>query len=271
MGAELKCISTLTNNPWEGQNGWGLPVGTYENRAAETASGKQARPPGDPSDRFEAAESPLFEQPARRFRQARARKTFEALIVAASKLFAERGFDATQTPDIAQAAGVSVGTFYRYFSDKKEIYIEATRRELARAYHQVMDGLTPELFVGKGRRATIQETLRILLDAVMAGPEHQRVFVEMAMRDEQVRALKVDFDSAARERLAELFTAICRIDDVPDPRATAYIVHTAVIACAHHLAGVTSESPPVSRERAFVALTELVTRALFGIERSASR
>lgn len=271
MGAELKCISTLTNNPLEGQNGWDLPVGTYENRAAETASGKQARPPGDPSDRFEAADSPLFEQPARRFRQARARKTYEALIVAASKLFAERGFDATQTPDIAQAAGVSVGTFYRYFSDKKEIYIEATRRELARAYHQVMDGLTPELFVGKGRRATIQETLRILLDAVMAGPEHQRVFVEMAMRDEQVRALKVDFDSAARERLAELFTAICRIDDVPDPRATAYIVHTAVIACAHHLAGVTSESPPVSRERAFVALTELVTRALFGIERSASR
>jgi len=237
-------------------------VANYENRLATTTSGKSV----EPSD-FEPEESGLFEQPSRSFRQARARKTYEALITAAAKLFAERGFDATQTPDIAQAAGVSVGTFYRYFADKKEIYIEATRRELARAHHHVMDRLTPDRFAGKAWRATIQETLRILLDHVTARPETMRVFVEMAMRDEQVAALKIDFDSAARNGLATLFRAICPSEDVPDPEATAYIVHTAVMGCAYHIAGVTSEPTPVSRERAFAALTELVTRALFGIER----
>jgi AcrR family transcriptional regulator len=242
-------------------------VATYENRLVDAAPEKSDELSSD----FEPEESLLFEQPSRHFRQERARKTYEALITAAAELFAERGFDATQTPDIAQAAGVSVGTFYRYFADKKEIYIEATRRELARAYHHVMDRLTPERFAGKGRRATIQETLRILLDHVAARPETMRVYVEMAMRDEQVAALKVDFDSAARQRLAELFTAICPSEDVPDPEATAYMVHTAVMACAYHIAGVTSESTPVSRERAFAALTELVTRALFGIERPARR
>lgn len=237
-------------------------MGTYDNRPADIASGRSVT-----SDEFEAQEPALLERPSRQFHQARARKTYEALITAASRLFAERGFDATQTPDIAQAAGVSVGTFYRYFADKKEIYIEATRRELARAHDHVMARLTPDRFAGKGRRAAIQETLRILLDHVGARPESMRVCVEMAMRDEQVAALKLEFDTAARQGLAALFRVICPSDEVPDPEATAYIVHTAVIGCAYHIAGVTSGPPPVSRERAFAALTELVTRALFGIER----
>lgn len=236
-------------------------MGSHENRAAETS------PRGSQARGQDGEDSLLFDEPSPRFRQARARKTYESLIAAAAELFSERGFDATQTPDIAQAAGVSVGTFYRYFSDKQEIYLEATRRELARAHHHVMDRLTPERFAGKERRATIEEALRILLDHVTARPEQQRVFVEMAMRDERVAALKEEFDSAARRRLAELFSAICPRADVPDPGATAYIVHTAVTQCAYHIAGVTAGAAPVSRERAFAALSDLVTRALFGIER----
>lgn len=208
----------------------------------------------------------LFDGPARQFSQARARKTFEALIEAASQLFAERGFDATQSPDIAAAAGVSVGSFYRYFSDKKEIYLEITRRELAKAYHEVMDGLTPERFAGKGRRATIEESLAVLLANVSRSPELHRVYIDMALRDEQVAALKAAFDNAARARLSELIAAICPPEDVADPQAFAYIIHTAVVECANHIAGVHG-SLSVSRERALAALSELVIRALFGIER----
>lgn len=215
-------------------------------------------------------ESLLFEEPERRFSQERARKTFESLIEAAFRLFAERGFDATQTPDIAAAANVSVGTFYRYFSDKKEIYLEVTRRELARAYHEILDGLTPARFAGKGRRATIEETLEILLDHLTRVPGQQRVFVEMSLRDDQVAALKDELDRAARRRLAALIAAICPPGDVADPDATAYIIHTAVVECANHIAGVTG-SAPVSRQRAFAALADLVTRALFGIDRDIGR
>jgi AcrR family transcriptional regulator len=208
----------------------------------------------------------LFDGPTRQFSQERARKTFEALIEAASRLFGERGFDATQTPDIAAAAGVSVGSFYRYFNDKKEIYLEITRRELAKAYHQVMDGLTTERFAGMGRRATIEESLVILLENVARSPELHRVYIDMALRDEQVAALKAAFDDAARARLTALIAAICPPEDVADPEASAYIIHTAVVECANHIAGVYG-SLSVSRERALAALSELVIRALFGIER----
>lgn len=206
---------------------------------------------------------PLLDDPRRHFAQARARKTYESLVQAATSLFIERGFDATQTPDIAAAAGVSVGTFYRYFTDKQEIYLESTRRELAKAYHQVMDSLTPDRFVGRGRRDTITMSIEILLEFVTGAPERQRVFLEMALRDEQVAELKAAFDSAAREKLAELITAICSRDEVADPEATAYVIHIAVLECANSIAGVKG-TVPVSRERAVEALGEMVFRALYG-------
>ena len=211
-------------------------------------------------------ESPLlFAGPAKQFAQERARKTYESLVEAGARLFAERGYDATQTPDIAARAGVSVGTFYRYFTDKMEIFLEIQRRQLARAYHQVMAKLGPERFVGVARRAAIEEALAVLLDNINRSPEMQRVFLEMALRDDKVAALKRDFDDASRIALAALIATICPTDRVADPEATAYIIHTAVVECAISISG-TRGAPPVSRERALRAVTEMVYRAVFGSE-----
>lgn len=43
------------------------------------------------------------------------------LAVAALELFAERGYDQTTVADVAARAGVTERTFYRYFSDKREV------------------------------------------------------------------------------------------------------------------------------------------------------
>ncbi|MBB3236789.1 TetR/AcrR family transcriptional regulator [Phyllobacterium endophyticum] len=47
-----------------------------------------------------------------------ARERFEA---AAFKLFGEQGYAATTVPDIAENAGLTERTFYRYFPDKREV------------------------------------------------------------------------------------------------------------------------------------------------------
>lgn len=45
----------------------------------------------------------------------------QALLNSAQALFAEQGYDKTTAKEIARHAGVAVGTFYRYFTDKRQV------------------------------------------------------------------------------------------------------------------------------------------------------
>ena len=47
----------------------------------------------------------------------------ERLVVAAVDLFTEQGYDATTVAQIAECAGVTRSTFFRHFSDKREVLV----------------------------------------------------------------------------------------------------------------------------------------------------
>jgi AcrR family transcriptional regulator len=68
--------------------------------------------------------------------QARSRKKRDAILAAASRFFAERGYDTTTADDIAAAASVSVGTFYAYFRSKHQVFLT-----LYAEHHQAILGL----------------------------------------------------------------------------------------------------------------------------------
>jgi AcrR family transcriptional regulator len=51
----------------------------------------------------------------------------EQLIAVATKVFAERGYDAATTAAIADAAGVTEPILYRHFSTKQEMFVAITR------------------------------------------------------------------------------------------------------------------------------------------------
>jgi AcrR family transcriptional regulator len=60
-------------------------------------------------------------------RTARREETRRALLDAASRLFADKGYHATTVPDIVEAAGVGHGTFYEYFGNRRDILLALVR------------------------------------------------------------------------------------------------------------------------------------------------
>ncbi len=65
-------------------------------------------------------------------REQRKQRSRQALIDAAGRLFACRGFEATTLEDIAAAAGLHVQTLYRHFPNKAELAAAVDREHLDR-------------------------------------------------------------------------------------------------------------------------------------------
>jgi AcrR family transcriptional regulator len=75
------------------------------------------------------------------------------LVVAAVDLFTEQGYDATTVAQIAGRAGVTRSTFFRYFSDKRELLVagqETLSRLLAEGVTEAAPGASPLEAVAAG-------------------------------------------------------------------------------------------------------------------------
>jgi AcrR family transcriptional regulator len=86
-----------------------------------------------------------MEKPAARTPvQARSRATVDAILQGTAKVLAERGYAKATTNHIAEAAGVSIGSFYQYFADKDAAvaaYVDHYSAEtLAFAWAHIADG-----------------------------------------------------------------------------------------------------------------------------------
>lgn len=77
-------------------------------------------------------------------RDRKKRETRHAILQAAIRLFAERGFEGTSVEDLARAAGVGKGTFYGYFQTKDEVFLAFCEEEMAVAFAALARQGNPE-------------------------------------------------------------------------------------------------------------------------------
>lgn len=118
---------------------------------------------------------------------ARGRRTWEAIRDAAMQVFADLGFRTATIADIADAAGVSAATVYRYFEDKEDLLLNlltATERELVerRMYPLDSSGRHPVRAVYEGFIALHRDRAGVFLawsELNMPGTEYERAWVDM--------------------------------------------------------------------------------------------
>jgi AcrR family transcriptional regulator len=82
-------------------------------------------------------------------------RTREALIDAAFKQFAERGFEATTVEEIADEVDVSSRTFFRYFSSKEDVVLTFHEEQFARIVEALCARPPEEPVITALRRAIV--------------------------------------------------------------------------------------------------------------------
>jgi TetR/AcrR family transcriptional regulator len=106
-------------------------------------------------------------------RPPKAERTRAAILAAAERLFAERGFEATRLEDVAAAVGIRRASIVYHFRDKPELYdavladvLGALRAQLARA------------LLGEGAFvARIERAVSAWIDAVVTRPALARLLL----------------------------------------------------------------------------------------------
>ncbi|MEZ4376294.1 MAG: TetR/AcrR family transcriptional regulator [Polyangiaceae bacterium] len=76
-------------------------------------------------------------------RQGRSRETVRAVLEAVPRVIHREGVDAVTTNRIAEAAGVSIGSLYQYFPDKRSIFSALHERHVEEV-HQVIERVMAE-------------------------------------------------------------------------------------------------------------------------------
>lgn len=205
--------------------------------------------------------------PQREFKQRRSAATYEALLQAAARVFAKKGFDAAQTPEIAAEAGVSTGAFYRYFQDKRAVFVEVIAQHLRQAHEEVMAKLTPDRFLGRvatDHRRAIEIVIDVLFDRIQRDAELERVYLSMSFSDPDVRQLRAEYEAMGCAALARLIELIVPRAVVPDPAAAARVIGIACVEVAADRAGLRPRSGQGGNDAAIkLALREMIYRYLF--------
>ncbi|MGI6387508.1 MAG: TetR/AcrR family transcriptional regulator [Desulfomonilia bacterium] len=102
----------------------------------------------------------------------RKKETRERIISAACELFSKYGYHNTQVMDIVKAVGMSAGTFYNHFHDKKDLYRQLTLESLESLRIKVKMMREPvDIWNPSARSQIFQEMFDAIFDYIDINPQ----------------------------------------------------------------------------------------------------
>jgi len=196
--------------------------------------------------------------------QARGIATRQRLLRAAEQLFAKRGYDTTSMAEVAERAGVGVGTLYHHFPDKRALLLslvdEWGDRELVRG----RDELDAVRASGPDVRHAIHGYLASRYRSLRNDGGLALLLLALAERDPEIRSRIARVDHVVTERVRDLIAygqEQGRVRPDVDPIAAALLIRHATRGAATEL--LVNRLPEADPERVLDALTEMIFRYLF--------
>jgi AcrR family transcriptional regulator len=189
--------------------------------------------------------------------QKRSIETRHKILVAAKEQFGKHGFHGTNAKEIAAAAGVSVGSFYSYFKDKKGLFMEIFREHLEEKVARVLGEHQVD---PQHRKESVYRLIKAILDSHEPYPQFHREALAMRYSDPEAEAA---FNEINRESLENVIRFITRFEDqlrISDIPAAARVISAAVeeIICSIMIMGHDEDA-----DRLVEGLADMIHRYLF--------
>jgi AcrR family transcriptional regulator len=195
-------------------------------------------------------------------KQARSKQTKEKIIQAAIALIQERGYEKTTSNDIAAAAGVSVGSFYTYFQDKRQLLLTIFDRLADEFSKNIFESIGPEHLFDSDVRSNVRNAVASAMDDKGIFLGIQRAIHEMVMKDAEFADRRRAIQQRSISKLRELISLAKKAGltwDV-EPEAAAFIVHRVVFDLSQdYITGFCD----FEKDRAIDALSDMIHRYLF--------
>lgn len=147
--------------------------------------------------------------------QQRSQERLERILTVAKRLIADNGSDALRMSEIAAQAGISIGSLYQYFPDKRAIL-----RTLAEQYTAESRRCIEDALADADSKAALAQAFSSLVD------QYYAMFLDKPVRRDIIAGMRTDKDLMAIE-LAEsqangavLAAAIQRVHPKADAKRT---------------------------------------------------
>jgi AcrR family transcriptional regulator len=191
--------------------------------------------------------------------QQRGKEKKARIITAARKLLNREDFETVTANHIAKEAGVSVGTFYSYFKDKRDVFLEVIRQYSEDIFGELIANIR-DLKQGP---SNLEEVVRSLILVAKKRHDHEKglhkQMLVQSIRDPGIRELSHMEEGRADSLIREILDQYGDQIDVKDPDAAIFLVTNCVEEMIHHLIIHGSE---ISEERVFEELARMVYRYL---------
>lgn len=195
-------------------------------------------------------------------KQARSKQTKEKIIQAAILLFQERGYEKTTSNEIASAAGVSVGSFYVYFTDKRQLLLTIFDRLADEMFKHAFESLRPEILFDSELSVGIRQAVASTVEDKQRMSGLHRVIGELVLKDAEFAARQKALIERSLSKIREIISLASKAGltwDI-DVEAATFVVHRVVFDLSQDYVTGAVE---FDKERAIDSLSDMIYRFLF--------
>jgi AcrR family transcriptional regulator len=168
--------------------------------------------------------------------QDRGIKTRKALIEAGRKAFAKYGYHDVIADQIAKEAGVAVGSFYAYFNNKRDLFLEMIDEITIKSADVINESLR-QIFLRRSRNTEhwIRRMIAVLVDIHKESESLLRESLRMSLYDGEVKERLEHIDRLVRQFIEAAIEDVIGKTRKKERESIAYVLYYASEGVVHQM------------------------------------